>query len=80
MLKTPVIHTLLEGFFHAICQSISTILKQLLLLLASLLGLEQAVVKQTSATVLVQLFQNRYYMILLSVTAFVVSNFESRFN
>ena len=46
---------------------------------------EQALVKQTSATVLVQLFQifpfqQRYYMILLSVTGFVLSNFESRFN
>ena len=39
---------------------------------------EQALVKQTSATVLVQLFQifpfqQRYYMTLLSVTALVLS-------
>ena len=39
MLKTPFILGLLEGFLNAIRQSIPTILNQLLLLFAFLLGL-----------------------------------------
>ena len=59
-LKTPVIHGPLEGFLDAIRQSILTMLKQLLLLFAffflNYIYTEQALVKQTSATDLVQLF------------------------